>query len=141
MALTFHVEIVSREASIFSGSAQALYVMGTEGEIGVLHGHSQLLTEIKPGDVRVVLPDGREEIFYIQGGFLEVQPDSVSVLSDTAIRAEDIDEEKALEAKQRAEALLKAKHGDFEYTEALTSLAQAAAQLQALRKLRKKKGH
>ncbi len=138
MAITIHLDIVSAQASIYSGSVNEVYATASEGEVGLLHGHAQLLTTLKPGNVRAVLPNGEQEVFYISGGILEVQPEVITILADTAVRAEDLDEAEALEAKRRAEQAIKEKTSKIEYTKAISALAEAAAQLEAIRKLRKK---
>ncbi len=139
MVNTVQVEIVSAEAKLFSGLAQMIIANGSEGELGIYPGHTALLTQLKPGTIRLVLQNGAEEVFYISSGMLEVQPDLVTVLADTAARAEDLDEAAALEAKERAERLLVDKQADFDYARAQLSLAEAAAQLRAIQQLRKKK--
>lgn len=136
MPISFHLDIVSAEAEIFSGLVQKLFVSGTIGEMEVLNGHAPLLTSLKPGPVWVVKQDGKEEVFYISGGMLEVQPKITTVLADTALRAKDVDESQALEAKQRAEHILSGKGKDFDYAKAQVQLAEAIAQLRALKKLR-----
>lgn len=138
MAITLHLDIVSTEASIFSGRAQMVSVTGIEGELGIMPGHTPLLTALKPGMVRVLLINGEEEVFYISGGMLEVQPDIMTVLADTAIRAADLDEAAAIQAKKRAEQKLESKKDEFEYAKALAELAEAVAQLRAIERLRKK---
>ncbi len=140
MAMTMHVDIVSAEASIFSGLVEMLFAPAEMGEVGVLPRHAPLLTRLRPGEVRVKLPGGEEEFYYVSGGILEIQPNGVTVLSDTALRAHDIDEAKALEAKQRAEQVLKDKKGEIDYARAESELAEAVAQLNALKRLKKKTG-
>lgn len=137
MPMTVHVDIVSAEAQIFSGSAERVVATGALGELGILPGHSQLLTALKPGPVRIIKTEGDEEIFYISGGILEVQPHGVTILADTVMRAADIDEAAVLEVKERAEQMLKESKADFDYAKAASELAQAVAQLQAIRKLKK----
>ncbi len=132
------IEIVSAEDAIFSGEATHLVAIGLLGELGIYPGHTQLLTALKPGPVRIIKPDGEDEILYISGGILEVQPQLVSILADTAIRAADLDELAALEAKERAERILNDKQADIDYAKATAELAQAVAQLQAISKLKKK---
>ncbi len=138
MIKTMQIEIVSAEVSIFSGEATHVVVTGLLGELGIYPGHTQLLTALKPGPVRIVKPNGEDEILYISGGILEVQPQLVSILADTAIRATDLDELAALAAKEHAERILSDKHADFDYAKATAELAQAVAQLQAISKLKKK---
>jgi len=137
MAMTIHVDIVSAESSIFSGPAEMVFAPGAMGDLGIMPRHSPLLTVLKPGEVRVQTADG-EEAYYVSGGILEVQPHVVTVLSDTAVRAKDIDEAAALEAKQRAEDALKNQTSEFEYAQAERELAEAVAQLQTIKKLRGK---
>lgn len=138
MIKTMQIEIVSAEISIFSGEATHVVVTGLLGELGIYPGHTQLLTALKPGPVRIVKPDGEDEILYISGGILEVQPQLVSILADTAIRAADLDELAALEAKEHAEKVLSDKQADIDYAKATAELAQAVAQLQVISKLKKK---
>jgi len=140
MAMTIHVDIVSAENEIFSGPAEMVFAPAIMGEVGILPRHAPLLTQLKPGDVRVKLPDGQEEIFYVSGGMLEVQPHVVTVLTDTALRAKDVDEAAALEAKQRAEQAIQDRTSEFEYAKAQAELAEAVAQLQAIQKLRDRTG-
>lgn len=138
MKQTMELDIVSAEASIFSGTVSFVSVTGTVGELGINPGHSPLLTVLKPGQIRVVLADGAEEVFYMSGGMLEVQPGMISVLADTAIRAEDLDEAAVVAAKERAEKMVQQKADGIEYSKALSELAEAAAQLHAITKLREK---
>jgi F-type H+-transporting ATPase subunit epsilon len=138
MAMTVHVDIVSAEAEIFSGLAEMVFAPAVMGEVGVLPGHAPLVTTLKPGEVRVRLPGGEEQSFYVSSGILEVQPHMVTVLSDTAQRASDLDEAAALEAKERAERMLADHQADFDEAQARAELAQAAAQLQAIRRLRRR---
>jgi len=140
MAMTVHVDIVSAESEIFSGSAEMVFAPAVMGEVGILPRHAPLLTHLKPGEVRVRKADGEEEAFYVSGGILEIQPHVVTVLSDTALRAKDIDEAAATEAKQRAEQALQDQTSEFEYAQAERELAEAVAQLHALQRLRKKVG-
>lgn len=138
MAMTMHLDIVSAEAAIFSGLAEMVIATGVVGELGILPGHTPLLTSLKPGLIRAILQGGNEEVFYVQGGILEVQPTVVTVLADTAVRAADLDEAAALEAKARAEKLLASKKAEVVYSQALSELAEAAAQLRAIEQLRRK---
>ena len=140
MAMTIHVDIVSAEAEIFSGLAEMVFAPATMGEVGVLPNHAPLVTTLKPGEVRVRHPGGEEESFYVSGGMLEIQPHVVTVLSDTALRAHDLDEAAALEAKERAERALHDRQADIDEAKARVEIAQAAAQLQAIQRLRKKLG-
>lgn len=138
MMKTMQVDIVSAETEIFSGQVAHLVVSGLIGELGIYPGHTQLVTALKPGPVRLVKPDREDEILYISGGILEVQPELITLLADTAVRAADLDEVAALEAKQRAEQTLSDKQADIDYAKATIELAQAAAQLQAIAKLKQK---
>ncbi len=135
---TIHVDVVSAEASIFSGEAKFVALPGEAGELGILPKHTPLITRIKPGAVRIEKADGSEEFVFVAGGILEVQPDVVTVLADTAIRGHDLDEAKANEAKQRAEESLRNKDAALDYAAAQAELASAVAQLAAIRKLRRK---
>lgn len=137
MAMTMHVNIVSTNKEIFSGPAEMVSATGELGELGILPRHNQLLTRLRPGQVRVKLPEGEEQVFYVSGGYLEVQPHVVTVLADTGARARDLDEAKVLAAKQHAEELLTNKQGDYEYARAQAELAEAVAQLRAIERIRK----
>ena len=137
---TIHVDIVSAEAEIYSGQAEMVFAPALMGEVGIAPGHTPMLTRLKPGEVRLKLSDGSEEAFYVSGGMLEVQPRMVTVLSDTAVRAHDIDEAAALEAKQRAEQMLSDRSAQIDYAKALAEYAEAAAQLQAIQRLRQRSG-
>ena len=138
MAKTIHVEVVSAEESIYSGEAEFVVLPGVMGELGIYPKHTPLITQIKPGQVRIKIPGQAEEtVVFVQGGFLEVQPDVVTVLSDTAIRAHDLDEAKALLAKQSAEEAMQNKTSKEEIARAESELAGAMAQLAAIRRLRK----
>lgn len=139
MAMTIHVDIVSAEADIFSGLAEMVFAPAVLGEVGITPRHAPLLTPLKPGEVRVRLNPEREESFYISGGLLEIQPHVVTVLADTALRAHDLDEASALEAKQRAEKMLADKQSDIDYARAQAELVEAMAQLQAIERMRKMK--
>ncbi len=143
MVMTVHVDVVSAEESIFSGLAEMVVVPGEMGELGIYPRHAPLLTRIKPGSVRIKLAnkDGEESLIYVSGGLLEVQPDVVTVLADTAIRGADLDEARALEAKRAAEEAMKNRVSDIDYAQAQAELLEAVAQLQAIRKLRKQAGH
>jgi F-type H+-transporting ATPase subunit epsilon len=137
MANTIQVDVVSAEELIFSGPAEFVVLPGVVGELGILPGHTPLLTQIKPGAVRMKLPGAADEEFvFVQGGFLEVQPQHVTVLADTAIRAKDLDEVAALEAKKAAEEAMQNKTSGEEIAQAEAELAGALAQLEAIRKLR-----
>lgn len=137
MASTIHCDIVSAESEIFSGEATMVVVTGEEGELGIAPRHAPLLTRLKPGQVRVMLPEGGEEFYYISGGLLEVQPHVVTVLSDTASRASDLDEAAAIKAKEEAEKALSDRSAGMEVAQAQAQLAEAMAQLAALERLRK----
>jgi F-type H+-transporting ATPase subunit epsilon len=137
MAHTIHVDVVSAEEQIFSGPAEFVVLPGMVGELGILPGHTPLLTEIKPGAVRIKVPDKAEdELVFVQGGFLEVQPHKVTVLADMAIRARDLDEKAAMEAKRLAEEAMQNKTSREEIAQAEGELATAVAQLNAIRRLR-----
>ena len=144
MAMTMQVDIVSAEAQIFSGTVERLVATGIIGELGIWPGHTPLLTLLKPGQVRIVKPGNEEEIFYIKGGILEVQRHIITILADTVIRAADLDEAAALEAKERAEQILQkraegaGRQDEVDYARAAAELAEAMAQLETIRKLRKK---
>lgn len=138
MAFTMKVDIVSAESNIYSGNATMVFLTGEMGELGVAPGHSQLLTRLKAGQVRLQLQDKTEEVFYISGGFAEIQPDIVTVLADTAERAQDIDEIAAKEAHEEASRLLRENKAEMNYAEVLAELAQSAAQLQAIQALKRK---
>ena len=140
MAKTFHVDIVSAEAAIFSGEATMLIAPGEAGELGILPEHIPLLTRIKPGTVRIqTAAGGEEEVIYVSGGMMEVQPDRVTVLADTSVRAHDLDEAKAVEAERLAKDALINRTGALEIAKAQAELAEAAAQLSAIRKLRQRR--
>jgi F-type H+-transporting ATPase subunit epsilon len=136
--MTLHVDIVSAEAEIFSGTATMVFAPAEMGEVGISPRHTPLLTRLKPGEVRVQTDDGEEQSFFVSGGMLEVQPHVVTILADTAIRADNLDEAQALEAKERAEKLLSDKTADIDYARAQSELAESIAQLSTIRKLRKK---
>ena len=140
MAMTVHCDIVSAEEAIFSGLVEIVVATGESGELGILPHHTPLLTALVPGPIRVKKQNGEEEIFQISGGFLEVQPDSVTVLADTALRADNIDEAAALEAKKHAEQALENQSGDFDYSRAAAQLAEAAAQIRTMQQIRQKMG-
>lgn len=140
MSMTIHCDIVSAEEEIFSGLVEMLVATGNLGELGVSYGHAPLLTSLVPGPVRIVKQNGEEEVYYVSGGFLEVQPGVVSILADTALRADDVDEAAAEEARKDAEQALANQSGDFDYGRASSQLAEAAAQLATLRKLKNRAG-
>ena len=138
MANTIHVDVVSAEESIYSGEAEFVVLPGVMGELGVYPKHTPLITQIKPGEVRIKVPgQAEEQIVFVQGGYLEIQPDIVTVLSDTAIRAKDLDEAKALQAKQAAEQAMQNKASKEDVARAEAELAGAVAQLAAIRRLRR----
>ena len=138
MANTIQVDIVSAEEQIFSGEAYMVYAPAVMGEVGIAPRHTPLISPLKPGEVRLDMGDGNEEFFIISGGILEVQPHLVTVLSDTAIRAHDLDEAAAIEAKKRAEEALADQQDDLDVAKAKAELLAAAAQIAAIRKLKKK---
>ena len=133
------LDVVSAERSIFSGEAKFVALPGETGELGILHGHTPLITRIRPGSVRIEKVDGDEEFVFVAGGYLEVQPDRVTVLADTAIRGHDLDEAKAIEAKKRAEEAMQNRGTDFDLALAQSEFAMAAAQLAAIARFRRKK--
>ena len=140
--MTIHVDVVSAETSLFSGLAEVVIAPGEMGELGIYPRHAPLLTRIKPGSVRIKLPDqDKEELIYVSGGMLEVQPNVVTILADTAIRGADLDEARALEAKRAAEEAMKNRTANMDYAKAQAELAEAIAQLHAIQKLRKQAGH
>jgi F-type H+-transporting ATPase subunit epsilon len=139
MAMTIHVDVVSAEEEIFSGIVEFAIFPGESGELGIMPRHTPLLTRIKPGTVRLKMPDeDRFELVYVSGGMLEVQPQLITVLADTAIRAADLDEAKALEAKRHAEEALSQRSSNMDLASAEAELAQAVAQLQAINKMKNK---
>ena len=133
------VDVVSTEHAIFSGEARFVEIPGASGELGVLPGHTPLLSDMRPGTVRIESPDGTETFLYIAGGFVEIQPDRVTVLADTAIRADSLDQARAERAREAAAAQLEDQTGKIDYAKAQGELAEAVAQLQAIRRLRKQK--
>lgn len=137
MATTMHCDIVSAEANIFSGEVEMLVAAGSLGDLGIAPGHAPLLTGLIPGPVRLIKAEGDEEVFYVSGGYLEVQRGMVTILADTALRAHDVDEAAALEAKADAERAIANQDAEFEYSTAAARLAEAAAQLRALRQVKK----
>ena len=140
MAMTVHCDIVSAEGEIFSGLVEMVIAHGNLGDMGIAPGHAQLITDLKPGPIRLVKQGGETEVFYISGGFLEVQPSVVKVLADTVQRAADIDEAAAQEALRAAEKALNEKGAEFDYGSAAAHLAEVAAQLRTVQQLRKKFG-
>lgn len=140
MAMTIHCDIVSAETEIFSGLVELLVATGIEGVLGIAYGHAPLLTGLEPGSVRVKKQGGEEEIYYVSGGYLEVQPHAVTILADTALRAGDMDEAAALAAKEEAEHALHNRTGELDYSRAAVQLAEAVAQLRTLQSIRKRTG-
>lgn len=140
MATTIHCDIVSAEKEIFSGRVTMISATGSIGELGILPGHAPLLTGIRPGPIRLKMDDGEEEVFFASGGFLEVQPGVVTILADTAARAEDLDEAAAVEAQRSAERLLSEQSADLEFSVVAAQLAEAMAQQRTLAELKKRRG-
>ena len=139
MAMTMHLDIVSAETEIFSGRAEIVVAPAVMGEVGIHARHTPMLTPLKPGEVKITKQGGEEEFIYVSGGMMEVQPSVVTILSDTAVRAHDLDEAAAMEAKQAAEEAISDREGDMEIAEAQAKLAEAVAQLQMIENLRKRK--
>ena len=137
MAITTHLDIVSAEQEIFSGVVEMVVATGELGEIGITPGHAPLLTTLKPGEIRVTHQGGTEEIYYVSGGMLEVQPYYVTVLADVVERADSLDEAAALAAKARAEEAIANKNSEVDYALATAELARAVAQIRAIQKMRK----
>lgn len=140
MAMTVKCDIVSAERQIFSGLVEMVIATGSLGDIGIAYGHAPLLTGIKPGPVRLIKQGGQEEVFYISGGYLEVQPYHITVLADTALRADDMDEAAALQAQTLAAEQLKEQSSEIDFQRAAVQLAEAAAQLRTLQAIKKKAG-
>ena len=139
MAMTMHVDIVSAEKEIFSGRVTMIVATGSLGELGIMPGHAPLLTGIKPGPIRLKFDNGDEQVFFASGGFLEVQPSTVTVLADTALRADDLDEASAQRAKEHAEKSLQDQAADFDFSVATAQLAEASARLRTLEELKKRR--
>lgn len=139
MTITTHLNIVSAEHEIFSGLVELVVATGELGEVGITPGHAPLLTVLKPGEVRITLPGGHQDIYYVQGGMLEVQPKCVTILADVVERADHLDEAAALAAKAQAEAAMANQNTDMDYSIAATELARAVAQIRAIHKVRKLK--
>jgi F-type H+-transporting ATPase subunit epsilon len=133
---SIHVDIVSAEGEIFSGEAEMVFAPGQLGEIGIAPRHAPLLTDLKPGEVRVQTSEGKEQFFYVSGGVLEIQPQLVTVLADSALRAEDLDEAAALEARERAREALEGRHGEIDLEQAQRDLVEAEARYRAAEKLK-----
>ncbi len=138
MAMTVHCDIVSAEHEIFSGLVELVVAQATEGEVGINYGHAPFLSGLNPGPVRIKKQNGEEEVYYVSGGYLEVQPYAVTVLADTAMREDDMSEEAAIAAMKAAEDALRAQPQGIDYSKAAAQLAEAAAQLRTLRAIRKK---
>ncbi len=138
MATTIHVDIVSAESELYSGEAVRVNAPAENGEVGIAPRHAPFVSRLQPGDVRIQHEDGEEEFIYVSGGILEVQPHVVTVLSDTAVRGADLDEAAALEAKRRAEERIAEQQDEYDYARARAELAEAAAQLQTVEKLRRR---
>ena len=136
-AVSIHLDIVSAEGQLFSGLVELIVANGSQGELGILYNHAPLLTALKPGTVKITLQGGEEDFFYVSGGMLEVQPQLVTIFADTAVRAHDLDEASAQQAQQRARTALENQTGEIEYGKAASELAEAAAQIAAIQKLRK----
>jgi len=137
-AMTVNLNVVSAEEELFSGRIESLQITGSEGELGIMPGHAPLLTSLKPGMARIVKHGGSEEVIYLSGGMLEVQPNNVTVLADVAVRADDLDEQAVLEAKQRAEENMNAHGADVDYAEVAAELARVTAQLRVIQATKKK---
>ena len=140
MAMTTHLDIVSAEQKIFSGLAEMVTCTGTLGELGISPGHAPLLTQLRPGPVTVRHQGGEEDVFYVSGGMLEVQPNTITILADSALRADDVDEAAAIEAQKQAEEALHDQDTEINYSRAAVDLAEAVAQLRTLKAIRKKAG-
>lgn len=138
MAMTVHCDIVSAEQEIFSGLVEMVVASASEGEVGIFYGHAPLLASLQPGPVRIRKQNGEEEMYFVSGGYLEVQPHVVTILADTALREGDMDEEAAMAAKREAEEALKGEAVGLDYSKAAAQLAEAAAQLRTLQAIRKK---
>lgn len=140
MAMTVHCDIVSAEHQIFSGLVEMLVAHGKLGDLGIAYGHAPLLTQLNPGPIRIIKQDGEEEVFYVSGGMLEVQPKVITVLADTAVRADDVDEAAAEQAAEEARRHLNNQSSEIDYSVASVQLAEAMAQLRTIQQLRKKMG-
>jgi F-type H+-transporting ATPase subunit epsilon len=138
MTATLRLDIVSAEQAIFSGVVEMVFATGEMGELGIAPGHTPLITALKSGNIRALLPSSEEEVFYVKGGLLEVQPFVVTVLADTVTRARDIDEAAAIKAKEDAEKILSEKVSEVDFARASAELAEAIAQIQAVQKLKKR---
>lgn len=140
MAMTVQCDIVSAERAIFSGLVEMVIATGSLGDVGITYGHAPLLTGIKPGPVRLIKQGGEEEVYFISGGYLEVQPYQVNILADTALRADDMDEAAAIEAQQLAQQQLTNQSSEIDFQRAAIQLAEASAQLRTLQAIKKKAG-
>ena len=140
MAMITHLDIVSAEKAIWSGQATMIFAPGEMGELGIAPRHTPLLTRLKPGEVRVRNQQGEDESFFISGGILEVQPHVVTILADTAVRAGDIDEAAAIEAQQRAADSMANRHSEMDFARAMVELAEAAAMIETIKKIRSRRG-
>ncbi|KZY29147.1 MULTISPECIES: F0F1 ATP synthase subunit epsilon [unclassified Oleiphilus] len=138
MGISVHCDIVSAEEQIYSGLVELVVAAGEMGDLGIAPGHAPLMTKLNPGPVRVIKQGGEEEVFYVSGGYMEVQPSLVTVLADSAERAHDVDEAAALEAKKEAERELANQSGDFDYSRAASQLAEASARLRVIQRMRNK---
>jgi F-type H+-transporting ATPase subunit epsilon len=134
---TLHLDIVSAEQEMFSGKAQMIFLTGELGELGIAPGHTPLITKLKTGNIRILLPDNAEEIFYVNTGMLEVQPDVVTILADTVVRAKDIDEAAAVQAKERAEKALQDRASEIDIAKATAELKEAIARINAVNQMKK----
>lgn len=139
MASTVFCSIVSAEEEIFSGQVEMVVASGTIGELGILPGHTPLLTGVKPGPVRLIMEGGEEEVFFASGGYIEVQPTSITILADTALRADDLDEAAALEAQKKAENELSDQRADIDFARVAADLQEQAAMLRTIQKIRDRK--
>lgn len=140
MAMTIQCEVVSAEKSIYSGLVEMVVAAGELGDLGVVYGHAPLLTSLIPGPVRVIKAGGEEEVFYVSGGYLEVQPNAITILADSVLRANDIDEAAAKQAQEHALHAMTNTSGEFDYSQAAVQLAESVAQLRTIQQLRKKFG-
>lgn len=138
MAMTVHCDIVSAEEKIFSGLVELVVAAGIMGDLGITPGHAPLLTELQPGSIRIKKQNGEQEVYYVSGGHLEVQPNIVTILADTVVRAGDVDEAAAIEAKKRAKEALEDQSGELDYSRAAAELAEAVARLRTIQQLRDK---
>lgn len=141
MAMTVHCDIVSAEEALFAGLVEMVVATGSLGELGITFGHTPLLTGLKPGPVRLIKQGGAEEVFYLSGGYLEVQPSIITILADTAVRAADLDEAAAAEAAKQAQQDMKNQSSEVDYSRAAARLAEATAQLRTIEELRKRAAH